>query len=921
MVDSLILLYDSTEMSFETNGLGALPDAISCEVTEERNGLFELEMEYPIIGRRYSELALRKIILAKSNPYSTLQPFRIYGITKPINGIVTVNAQHISYDLSGLIASPFEADSVLDAFIKMKEASVTDCPFDFWTDKTTLAQMKTTLPSSMRSLLGGVRGSFLDIYGGEYEFDRFSVKLWSERGANRGVSIRYGKNLTDLNQEENCSNVYTGVYPFWYDEEEGLVELSEKYIEAEGNYDYVRIYPLDLGEYFSERPTETEMRTKAESYMKDNKIGIPKVALEVSFVLLSQSKEYENISVLENVHLCDTVNVQFEKLGVTGTAKCIKTVYNVLTDKYIKIGLGDAKSNLSTSIAEQDDSIKEQHRAVKEQRSYTRKAAEHASKLITGGLGGYALLHSSTGGKKPDEFLIMDTDNILTARSVWRWNKGGLGYSSTGYAGPYKTAITQDGQIVANFITAGVFDGAIIKAGSILGDMLSVEYRNGVKAYADSVGAGVYAECVTLIENTANAIRLLVRESAGIAMYNYCRDPFFGKDLEYQTVTLRENGKWYSYVGTQNNTYVTNYLGMNCARISNTVSVSKGEVEYRFGAMKDGSYKIRFKAACDPGNESSATIKVSTDYFQAGLTNTSFTTKAGALSSIEWTQFEYDLELTSNKYSSNPTRYFNISANTTDCPVYVTEVEFLGSLETYVEAQIKITSDSITQEVTRAKNAESELKSSIKINADKIESCVTKGNVGSYITQYYDNVLVAFNNSSKYVQITAGAIGIYDGTVNDSGRRARFDQNGEHFYRDNYYVGKIGTNQLKSDNTKKGLVFDLEYEGAFMGWGEKKTKDATEFSGILGFYRQGVNGYNEGLHLGCNLYAHGYKIIGANVTTTSASGYEVVDGKQVQLVTDIQDNGDGTISWTTSNFNVRNGLITAVPEEAVDLES
>lgn len=296
MVDTMITLHESTETSFTTNGLGTLSDAITCEVTEERNGEFELEMEYPVTGIRYKELQLRRIIMAKPNPYSDLQPFRIYAITKPINGIVTVNAEHISYDMSGYPVSAFAADTVQNAFINMKSASAVNCPFSFSTDKTTTANMTVLKPSSMRSLLGGVDGSILDVYGGEYEFDKFNVKLWNKRGADRGASIRYGKNLTDLKQEENCSSVYTGVYPFWYSEQEGLVQLNEKIVKASGTYNFTRIYPLDLSQEWQEKPNQEQLRTRANSYMKANNIGVPAVSLTVSLY------SYHNLLSMLNMH-------------------------------------------------------------------------------------------------------------------------------------------------------------------------------------------------------------------------------------------------------------------------------------------------------------------------------------------------------------------------------------------------------------------------------------------------------------------------------------------------------------------------------------------------------------------------------------------------------------------------------------------
>jgi len=472
MVDTVITLFESTATTFTTNGLGGLPDVMKCKVTEERNGVYELEMEYPIDGLHYSDIALRRIVFCKPNPYADRQPFRIYSISKPINGIVTINAEHISYDLSGIPVKPFKANSAGDAVTQLKNNAVTPCPFIFSTDKTTSAEMNVTTPKSIRNLLGGEEGSLLDIYGGEYEFDKYHVYLRNDRGSDRGVTIRYGKNLTDIKQEENCANVYTGVYPYYFSESDGLVQLGEKILNAEGTFNFTRILPLDLSGEFQEKPSESALRDRAKKYMTDNKIGIPKVSLDVSFILLSQSEEYAEYALLENVYLCDQVSVYFPELGVTNDkVKCIKTEYDAITDKYISISLGDAESKLSTTIASQNDKIE-----AAPTKSFMDKAIDHATQLITGGLGGYVVMRNSSGSKtgKPDEILIMDTDSIDTATEVWRWNKGGLGYSDNGYNGPYKTAITQDGKIVADFITTGTMLASIIRGGTMsLGGRLS----------------------------------------------------------------------------------------------------------------------------------------------------------------------------------------------------------------------------------------------------------------------------------------------------------------------------------------------------------------------------------------------------------------------------------------------------------------
>lgn len=372
MVGSLILLYESTETEFKSNGIGGLSEATSCIVTEERNGSYELEMTYPITGRLFNEIKNRKIIFAKPNPYTQKQPFRIYEISKPISGLVRIYAEHISYDLSGYPVSPFTAKSLPEAFQKLKQNCPVSHPFVFHTDRTTEAEMSTVVPMSTRSLLGGVEGSILDTYTGEYIFDRFDVSLPTARGENRGVSIRYGKNLTDLTQEENCSKVFTAVYPYWYAleyeydpenpdaepiEKETLILLDEKIVQAEGTYDYEKVYPLDLSDEWETAPSKDQLRDAAVSYMKTHNIGVPEVSLTVSFVDLSRTTEYQNYISLTEVHLCDTVNVEFPKMGVSSTSKCIKTVFNVLTDRYDSIELGDSKATLSSTIVDLNKSI------------------------------------------------------------------------------------------------------------------------------------------------------------------------------------------------------------------------------------------------------------------------------------------------------------------------------------------------------------------------------------------------------------------------------------------------------------------------------------------------------------------------------------------------------------------------------------
>lgn len=450
-------LYEANETEFNHNGLGVLSDAADAEVTEERNGAFELTMQYPSGGWLFSELKNRRIIYCPAYPGGTPQPFRIYRITKPMGGLVTVYAQHISYDLSGVMLSRFSAGSAAEAFAKLPQYAVGNNPFTFFTDKSTQAVFQLTVPASIRSKLGGSEGSLLDVYGGEYVFDGFTVKLLNERGQNRGVSIRYGKNLTDLTQEENIQSVYTGVYPYWAKEED-YFELPEKTVNAEGDFGFTRLMPLDLSSEFEEKPSAEQLRAKAQEYMKSNKIGVPKVSLTVSFFPLEQSEEYKDLALLETVYLCDTVNVEFSALGVSATAKVVKTVYDVLRKRYRSIELGDAKSNIADTIVKQEQEIQK-----KPSYSALEDAIKNATNWITNGGGYIVAIKDEAGNWK--EIVSLDVNNLEQAKKVWRWNNGGFGFSANGYNGPYRLAITQDGAIVADFITVGTLTANIIKAG------------------------------------------------------------------------------------------------------------------------------------------------------------------------------------------------------------------------------------------------------------------------------------------------------------------------------------------------------------------------------------------------------------------------------------------------------------------------
>lgn len=446
------ILYSATETDFSNNGLGILGDCISCEVTEEANGIFELVMQYPMCGIHYEDIADRSIIKAKADQFRDPQLFRVYSISKPISGIVTVSAEHISYDLSGIPVSPFTAGSVSLALAGLKNNAVIDCPFNFWTDKDTSGTFSVSVPSSIRSRLGGVAGSILDVYGGEYEFDNYTVKLHNNRGMNRGVSIRYGKNLTDIKQEQNCASIATGIYPYWAGDVDGntvLVELPEKIVNAPGTYDFVKIKTVDFTERFEAQPTVEQLRSAAESYVESNNIGIPTVSLTVSFAQLEQTDEYKHLKLLEQVLLFDTVNVEFPALGVSATAKAIKIVYDSLADRVKSITLGSTKANIADTIATQQQEI-----AKKPSISLVQSVAMSLTAAILGAKGGAVRILDTDGDGMPDTLYVADSPDPALAVKVWRWNYEGWAGSKTGYVGPFVLGATLEDGLLADSVTA-----------------------------------------------------------------------------------------------------------------------------------------------------------------------------------------------------------------------------------------------------------------------------------------------------------------------------------------------------------------------------------------------------------------------------------------------------------------------------------
>lgn len=449
--------------------IGWLSECTACEVMEERNGVYELELVYPIGATHANDIVTDCYIKAKPNQTSANQLFHIYKVSKPINGEFTVYAEHVSYILSGYpvptVSASGNAQVAINAILTAAKNQLGKATgFTAATTDITLSSSINLSNVSARAALGGVEGSVLYTYGGEYEFDNYTIKLHKSRGKDNGVRIAYGKNMTELKCDVDMSASYTGIFGYIKTDD---ISLTSSYNVTNTSGISTRILVRDFSSDFgSNTPTQSSLDAAVKKYAEDNDINSIKASVTVSFVNLAQSPEYANIVPLETVNLCDTVTIYHKELGVNIKAKVIKTVYDTIAEKYTKIELGSARTNMSSIISQ---TVKEatdaKNIAISSKSEVTaayQEAIANATAAITGNSGGYIRLNPS---ENPQELLIMNTADASTATKIWRWNLSGLGYSSTGYSGPYRTAITQDGHIVADFIDTGTLTANIIKAG------------------------------------------------------------------------------------------------------------------------------------------------------------------------------------------------------------------------------------------------------------------------------------------------------------------------------------------------------------------------------------------------------------------------------------------------------------------------
>ena len=765
----MIRLYDKNETDFTHNGICILKP-LEATVTEELNGYYSLKITMP---RGKKEIEIEQIIKAPT-PKSE-QFFRVYNSDIDILGNQIFYARHIFYDLLDyFIEDTRPSGSGALAISKILE----NTPFTGTSDITEQGTAYYQMMNPVKAILGA-DNAFTNVWGGELERDNFNVRMRNHLGTDRGVSIRYRKNLTGLRLQTDLSGVYTKIMPTGLQEnghhlaveqaptasqqlaesnlehsvatKSRLVCLPEKYVSSPliDNYVNIKTTRIHYSEIKIDEETSEaqvlEMLRNAAAQEFENGLDKPQITATVEFIPLQNTEEYKDYSILERVYLGDTIRVFHEDLSIELETKVISYEFDALSKRYNKVILGNANPKYGDTQKKYVEKQKEETTTALEQ------AIINATQLITGNQGGYILMSPA---EKPQEIFIMDTPDMNTAMKVWRWNLSGLGYSSTGINGPFALAMTMDGAIVADFITTGVINGALIKAGSVQAGSLSQEYKSSVT----------------------------------------------------EEITGAEN------------------------RVTQAFQAADGQI----------------------------------------------------LSTVNNTLSNYS---TTTQMNSAITQ----SANKISSDVSATYLSKTSASNTYA------TKTSLTQTAS-------------EINTE-VAKKVNNSDFATKITQNAYSVRVAWNNNSNYIQLEAGQLAIYNGSVSTSQKRAVFDENGNHFYRDGYYVGKIGTNQLQSDDSKKGLNFDLEYQGSYMTWAAKQSSTSDTYT-MKWTYVQNGKGWSDytsnTLHAGCNIDMHYYTLKNVNFEGGGING-------TLNMVQPLSVNSNGTLSqWSNGcSLQFKNGILVS----------
>ena len=964
----MIEVYVKGNEDYGSNGDMTLTPT-TCEVELTVEGVAELTLEHPIDDLGRWEYLVTDNVIAAPTPYSKKQLFRIYDYIKTETE-VTAYARHIFYDSAGeMLVDVRPTDKTGQEAL---DIILSGTKYKAKTNIKTRSTAYYIRKNIMEAIGGDDENSFINRWGGERMYDNFTVIINDRLGGDYGACAEFGRNMTGIEADINIDDVVTRIIPESYNGY--TLEGEEPWVDSPliGNYAnpraaVVKFEDVKLLEDCQEGEEgfstlellreELKRRCKKEY---ENGLDKPKVNYKVDLVEIADTDDYKDYKKLTTIGIGDDVLTRDRKLKINVTARCIRLVYDCIEEENAEVELGNYIENYfdkTTSAADIIQKVTREDGTLKAEEVYGKIDAVKAQ------------LKAQRDISQPSEVrAVLFEDLVEGSPTYGAMSIGTMGFciaserTADGKDWDWKTFGTGRG-FYADYVCVGQLDGALIRADSIKADSISIDYRKSVeshiseavetsernykntidelksdfektyttfqyvdetagsladeaeanaKSYADETAAAAADQALadakadtdgklknyvtqvnmkTSIDQSAESVKTYAKKAVDALKHNYIENGTFESgNLDGWKLSDSEN-----------------IIATNDEYLGNVASITRGTSNiymYQSWKLKAGTYTVRFKAGADLRSISKARIRVS-------LGGISYYTKAGELDDEVFKQYETEITI-----SSAGTKYFYVYNYVDNTTVYIKDVEVLGKYEDHAEAQFTVANDAIEAEVKRAEGIEDELRAAIKVNAGNITSKVEKGDMGSYITQYYNNVLIAFNKDSKYVQISAGQIAIYNGEVTTTGKRAVFDQSGNSFYRDNYFVGRIGTNQWKDNNAHKGLTFDLEYQGKYMAWARAASSGATTYDTILCYSRANSIYTEAGLHVGCNMYLHNYELHNVRLSRTGVkynnTWYNGYTGTiPICTAISIRSTGNGGISWSysTSYIRVADGVI------------
>lgn len=703
----MITLYNpnaTKEEVLNTNGLGIV-NALTAYVEETLNG--DHLFTFTISSNDSRAKEINKYNILRVNSVEGYDVFRVSKIRKDLDLIECI-CKHITYDLEKNFVEDVHIVNNSGAAALNQILSNTQFNHSF-TNYSDIAAT-STLYLVRKNILAAILATnedntFINRFGGEVKRNQYEFSMLTKRGSNRGFKISYGKNLKGI--EENIEEEeITRIMPLGRKGENAnvVLMLPEKYIDSPliANYPSPSVAILDLPDLrVDDQNTEEaiilKMREAVHKQFNDLRVDRPKVNFKVDFIELSKSNQYKDLKILEQIFLGDIVSINSLKLNIDIEARLIKYKYDCLQEKYVELEIGDYSKSEYSILNKLEDKITKKNKV---EIDILKIAQTEASNLIKGALGGYVV-------KRENELLIMDTDNIATAKKVWRWNQNGLGYSSTGYNGTYGLAMTIDGHIVADFITSGVINANLIKAGTLssLNGNTWINMKDGTFNFGDKISFDGSSFHIDLSQATIPVPEI---EVGG-------RNLILGSDF---LITTGEHYFGYAI----NNNYIKNQnvalsvdIDLNSVnsteitggRVGSEVAVtySDGTKDY-FGAWKNIQYgfiyndKIRIKYVGKVQDKDISNIAIGI-YIQKLNQGTAKVSKPkfelGTLCT-DWTPAPEDLNATTTALSTK------IEANATQIALKANQTDFnaLGNKVTSAEAAITVNANNIANKVNRS---------------------------------------------------------------------------------------------------------------------------------------------------------------------------------------------------------------------------